>query len=191
MEVLKLTGRAKRLSWFLTASSAIAMCLFTSWALTKQSVPSREYQLKAVFLYNFTQFTTWSAHSFSESNSPLVIGVLGNNPFGSYLAQTVKGEKVDDHPLVVKYYKKPEDTEACHILFVNLSKEMEMKDVLENLKHKSTLTVGDAPYFIAQGGMIQFVTQDHKIRMKINLEAAKEADLTFSAKLLRLADVVN
>jgi len=193
MEVLRKLIKAKQFSWLRSASSAILIpfLLLTSWSSPNQSAPSKEYQLKAVFLFNFTQFTTWPPHAFPEPETPVIIGVLGNNPFGNYLSQTVKGETINGHPLVIRYYKKVEDIDACHILFINLPKGIGTKEVLSNLKNKNTLTVGDAPDFIGQGGIIQFVTSDHKIRMKINMEATREADLTFSAKLLRLADIVN
>jgi hypothetical protein len=64
-----------------------------------QSSPDQEYQLKAVFLFNFAQFVEWPASAFPSPETPLVIGVLGEDPFGPYLDETVRGEKVNDRPL--------------------------------------------------------------------------------------------
>src|SRR5687767_10117321 len=36
--------------------------------------------LEAVFLYHFTQFVEWPGEAFSSTNSPLVIGLLGDHP---------------------------------------------------------------------------------------------------------------
>lgn len=151
--------------------------------LNAQTSPTREYQVKAVFLYNFTQFVHWP-----PSGGPFVIGVLGNDPFGAYLDETVAGEKVAGKPIVIKRYKETNDVNACHILFISASQVS--TETLTRLKSRNVLTVGDSGSFIKQGGMIRFYTENNKIRLQINLAAAKEANLEISSKLLRVADIV-
>ena len=148
-----------------------------------------EYQLKAVFLFNFTQFVDWPPGSFDSDQSPLVIGILGENPFGSYLDETVSGEKVNKHPVVVRYYKDGEDVDNCHLLFINLPDAKKRKQAIDALKGKNILTVGDASGFSNEGGMIRFFTRNNKISLQINLEASKSSELVFSSKLLRLAAI--
>jgi hypothetical protein len=160
---------------------------FTSLQLSAQSGPTREYQVKAVFLYNFTQFIHWPPAA-SSSGSPFVIGVLGSDPFGSYLDQTVVGEKVAGRSIVVRRFKELEDISVCHILFVSGSQAT--AGTLSSLKSRNVLTVGDNGSFITQGGMIRFYMENNKIRLQINLATAKEAGLEISSKLLRVADVV-
>ena len=162
-------------------------CLFS---LVAQMPANREYQVKAVFIFNFTQFVEWPANVFSGSNAPLVIGILGQDPFGSYIDQTVAGEKVKDHPLVVQRYRTIEEVKECHILFIDRTEAANMKHIVTSLKGKSILTVSDAANFIGQGGMIRFITESNKIQFQINPEAAKAANLTISSKLLRLAEIV-
>ena len=152
---------------------------------------SREYQLKAIFLYNFTQFVEWPATAFQEKNSPLVIGILGKDPFGDYLDETVKNEKIGDHPLVVSRFDNVEDITVCHILFVNVEEKSAVRSALHKLAGHAILTVGDTDYFIREGGMVRFVPDNNKIRMQINLEAARETGLLISSKLLRLAEIVS
>jgi hypothetical protein len=154
-----------------------------------QTPIAREYQIKAVFLFNFTQFVEWPATSFKETDA-IVIGILGGNPFGTYLDEAVHGEKVNGHPLVVQHYRQVEDVKTCHILFINASETHQLKQVFAVLKSRSILTVSDADNFTKQGGMIRFFTENKKTRIRINLNATKNADLTISSKLLRLADVV-
>src|SRR5258708_59565 len=84
--------------------------------LPAQTAASKEYQIKAAFLYNFTQFVSWPPEAFSEPQSPLVIGILGDDPFGSFLDEMVSGEKVNNRPLVVKRYRSVEDIKGCHVL---------------------------------------------------------------------------
>jgi hypothetical protein len=152
--------------------------------------PSREYQLKAVFLFNFTQFIDWPANAFENDQSPLVIGVIGENPFGAYLVQTVSGEKINGHPMVVQYYKNEEEIKLCHILFVNVSETKKQEQVLETVKGKNILTVSDHPDFLKQDGMIRFVTNNNKIKLQINMDACKESKMVLSSKLLRLAEII-
>lgn len=153
--------------------------------------PTREYQLKAVFLYNFTQFIDWPASAFENDQSPLVIGVMGENPFGSYLVQTVSGEKIKGHPIVVQYFKNESEIRACHILFINLPETNKPEQVLEAVQGKNILTVSDHADFIKQGGMIKFVTNNNKIKLQINIEACRKTRMVISSKLLRLAEIVN
>jgi len=157
--------------------------------LLAQQPGSREYQLKAVFLFNFTQFVEWPPNTFSDPERPLVIGVLGKNPFGNYLNEAVVNEKVNNHPLVVHYYNSIEEVKTCHILFINLSEANKLEQAVTSLKERSILTVSDSPDFPKQGGMIRFYTSNNKIKLQINLEASKAANLVLSSKLLRLAEI--
>lgn len=155
-----------------------------------QSSPSREYQVKAVFLFNFAQFVEWPANAFPESQTPLVIGILGEDPFGTYLDEAVRGETVNDHPLVVQRYRRTEDITTCHILFISLSEGSRLEQVLTDLKGRNILTVGEGEGFARQGGMIRFVMDHNRVRLRINLEAAEAANLKLSSKLLRPAEIV-
>lgn len=155
-----------------------------------QPQTSKEYQIKAVFLFNFTQFIEWPGSAFGEASDPFVIGIVGDDPFGPYLDETIRGENLDGHPLVVKRFKTPDEVEVCHILFVNMSDRDDIKNAFDRIKSHSVLTVGDVANFGKQGGMIRFITENNKTRIRINLEAAREADLTISSKLLKLAEIV-
>jgi len=165
------------------------LLLLSHLPLQAQSTPPLEYQLKAVFLFNFTQFVDWPPGSFDTDQSPLVIGILGENPFGSYLEETVSGEKVNKHAVVVRYYKNAEDVKNCHLLFINLPDAKKRKQAIEVLRGMNILTVSDAPGFSNEGGMIRFFTRNNKISLQINLDASKSSELVFSSKLLRLADI--
>lgn len=159
--------------------------------LLAQSAPSPEYQVKAAFLFHFTQFAEWPPEAFAEAEQPFVIGVLGDDPFGSYLDETVLGEAVDTHAMVVRRYRRVEDVEACHILFISQSEADRLAQILTRLQDRAMLTVSDVPRFTERGGIIEFVMEDNKIRLRINVEAARAAEVTISAKLLRLADIVS
>jgi hypothetical protein len=151
---------------------------------------SPEYQLKAVFLFNFAQFVEWPASAFPEPDTPLGICILGEDPFGGYLDETVRGETVANHPLTVRRYRRVDEIKGCHILFVSRQEQRHLGEVLDSLKGRSVLTVSDAERFASRGGMIRFVTDHNRIRLRINLDAARAANLTLSSKLLRPAQIV-
>jgi hypothetical protein len=151
----------------------------------------REYQIKAVFLFNFAQFVDWPAGAFPQPESPLVIGILGEDPFGAYLDQAVRGETVNHRTLVIQRYRRVEDVAKCQILFISRSEAGHLEQILSALRGQSILTVSDADGFSREGGMIRFATENNKIRLKINLEAARAAGLKISSKLLRPAEIVS
>lgn len=153
--------------------------------------PTPEYQVKAVFLFNFTQFVEWPSTAFEKQNAPLVIGILGKDPFGSYLDETIKGEEVNGHPLVVQRFGRVEEVKTCHILFITPSEKDQVNNIFDRLKHQPILTVGDVVNFSKNGGMIRFYTENSKIHIRINLDVVKAADLTISSKLLRMAEIVS
>jgi hypothetical protein len=167
------------------------LCLAHAGALAAQSAPTPEYRLKAVFLFNFAQFVEWPATAFPEADTPLVIGILGDDPFGAYLDETVRGERVNDRPLAVRRYQSVGDIGACHILFVSRPEQGRLSEILDSLKGTSVLTVSDAERFASRGGMIGFVTEQNRIRLRVNLEVARAAKLTISSKLLRPAQIVS
>jgi hypothetical protein len=156
--------------------------------LVAQTAQPLEYQLKAVFLFNFAQFVDWPPEAFPDSATPLVIEILGNDPFGSFLDATVRGETVRGRSIEVRRHRRINDITTCHILFISQSEMDRLDDILATLKDRSILTVGDIDNFEWRGGMIRFVVERNRIRFRINLEAAQAARLTISSKLLRLAD---
>jgi hypothetical protein len=149
-----------------------------------------EYQLKAVFLFNFAQFIEWPPATFPDPKAPLVIGVLGDDPFGASLDETVRDEMIGQRKLVVERYRRVEEITRCHILFISQSEAGRLKPILAQLRGRNTLTVCDTPGYALRGVMIRFVTDKNKIRLRINLEAAKAAGLVISSKLLRPAEIV-
>jgi hypothetical protein len=155
----------------------------------RAAVPS-EYQLKAVFLFNFAQFVEWPAGAFPNPDTPFVIGVLGKDPFGSQLDAVVRGESAANRPMVVERYHNVGEIQYCNILFIGRSESAEWPQILAALKGRSILTVSDAEEGDQSGVMIRLVTQNNRIRLRIDLGAAKAGSLTISSKLLRPAEIV-
>jgi hypothetical protein len=185
------TRRGGKALWLAILACLLARSL--AWSAPTAStatVPTREYQVKAVFLFNFTQFVEWPEDAFPSADAPLVIGVLGDDPFGAFLDETVRGETAHDRPLVVERYRRLEEVRNCQLLFVSRSEAGRLTQIFASLNGKGVLTVGDVDEFARQGGMIRLATVAGKIQLRINLEAAKAARLTISSKLLRPAYIV-
>lgn len=173
------------------AAVCLALAFTFAPARAASSTPpagaTAEYRVKAAFLFNFAQFVQWPAQAFPDEQSPLVIGVWGENPFGDYLEQLTAGEKIGERAILVKLLGKVEEAQECQIVFIARSETAQMDRVLAQLNGRSVLTVSDAESFNRRGGMIRFVTEGGKIRFRINVNAAKTAGLVISSKLLRAA----
>jgi hypothetical protein len=150
-----------------------------------------EYQLKAVFLFNFTQFVSWPPESFADARAPFVIGVLGHDPFGRALDDAIRGERVGDRPVVIERYRTRAEMKPCQILFIDRSAAGEVEAVLRALERTGTLTVTDMEGETSPDVMIRFFTENQRIRLRINVDSARMAGLTISSKLLRPALVVD
>lgn len=151
--------------------------------------PSRA-ELEAAFLYKFIAYVDWPAKSLDGPDAPFVIGVLGNDPFGKVLDDSVAGEKIHGHAIEVRRYTNVNQVTHCHILFIGNSEAPRLQAILDKLKGRSILTVSDLPDFARAGGIVGFVSQNNKIRFQINHDAAQQAKLSISAKLLQLAQIV-
>jgi hypothetical protein len=158
-------------------------------AMAAQVGAAEEYQVKAVFLFNFTQFVGWPAAAPANAQTPIVIGILGDDPFGSYLDDTVRGEKVGDRPLIVRHYRRLEDVDDCQILFISRSEAPRFEQISTRLKDRSILTVSDADQSGKRGGIVRFVTENDRVKLRISVSSAKIAGLTISSKLLRVAEI--
>lgn len=148
---------------------------------------SREYEVKAAFLYNFTKFVEWPDGRFESSDEPLVIAVLGRSPFGDGLVAAVEGRQVSGRGIVVRPVATAEEARSAHLLFVPAGEEGRFAAIAGALRGAAVTTVGESDRFAAQGGIITFVQEAGRLRFAINLEAAERERLKVSAQLLRLA----
>jgi hypothetical protein len=158
-------------------------------ALAVPQAPS-EYQVKAVFLFNFAQFVEWPQESFAAADAPFSICVVGKDPFGAHLDEAVRGEAVQGHPLAVRRYGKAAQVDSCHILFIGGSNLGELDGILATLEGRSILTVSDIDRSAERGAIIQFSSDRNRLRLRINIDKAKSAGLVLSSKLLRPAEIV-
>lgn len=175
-----------------TPYKSILLLLCSALFFSVQSPAGREYRIKAAFIFNFTQFVEWPGQAFATPQSPAVIGILGKDPFGTYLEETIAGESIHKHPLVIRHFSSLEEVSNCHILFITVGDKAKQQEIIEKLKGRGMLTISDAgSSFSKLGGMIRLYTKNDKINIQVNLEAAKAEGLVVSSKLLKLAEIVS
>lgn len=159
-------------------------------AMCWPAAPPSEYQVKAVFLFNFGQFVEWPKDAFDTPQAPFVIGILGDDPFGQTLDDVIRGESVGPHSLVVRRFRDVAEISDCNILFISRTEQERLGEALSAVKAHSVLTVTDIDGAEKQGAIIVLFNDRNRIRMRINLAAAKAKQLVISSKLLRPAEVV-
>ena len=150
------------------------------------SPQSREYMIKAAFLYNFAKYTDWPAQAFTSADAPLRFCILGRDPFGPAL-DIIKGKRVQDHPLEIRLLSRSAVAATCHILFVSASETDRLPLILGYLRHRPVLTVSDTPGFVKAGGIINLTKVGNKVRFEINREVVQASRLTLRSQLLGLA----
>ena len=157
-----------------------------AWA-AEAAVP-KEYQLKAAFLYNFTKFVEWPPDRFAEATSPIVIGVVGRNPFGDELDKITRGRTVNRRAILVKIITRADEVLSVHLLFVPAGEENRLPATAwQNI---AVVAVGESEAFAAEHGTIIFRRAEDKVRFEINITAAEKSELKISAQLQKLAIAV-
>jgi hypothetical protein len=149
-----------------------------------------EYSVKAAFLYNFAKFVDWPAQTYKTSSDPISVCVLGENPFGGALEESVAGKSIEGRGLTVRSVRDTVHANGCQILFIGSSEKKRWRSILEELRPCGVLTVGETEEFIASGGVISFKLDGGRVRFQINVVAAEKGKLRISSKLLSLAEVV-
>jgi hypothetical protein len=165
------------------------------WALNIAATPSRadaalEQQVKSAFVLNFLQFVDWPDGALGKADDPLIVGVLETAGPWESLTTALEGKTVKGHKVVVKRLTAA-TAAKCQVLVTGDLDGPDLEATIKSLGTTPVLTIGDSSRFTSTGGIIEFYREDQKVRFEINLAAAQRAQLQFSAKLLKLARVVN
>lgn len=148
-----------------------------------------EYRIKAAYLYNFARFVQWPA-SGAGRRGPVVIGVLGKDPFGPLLDSTIRGKTVSGRPIDIRRLDGLNQARNCHLLFVSAAERRNLDSIFAELEGAGVLTVSEIDSFVDKGGMINFVIEDERVVIDINLDAARRSGLDISSQLLKVARTV-
>jgi len=163
-----------------------------------------EYKIKAAFIYNFIKFTDWPEEKPVDANDVITIGIIGENPFG-HAFEPIIDKQVKNKTVVIKTFesleglnkdpdknreKQKEQLQAvrkCHVLFICSSEKKYIPKIIDAIQGSSVLTISETGDFLETGGMINFLTENKKVRFEVNLDASEKEKIKISSKLLRLA----
>jgi hypothetical protein len=149
-----------------------------------------EYEVKAAFIYNFAKFVEWQPDAFMGHPQTIVIGIIGDDPFGDVLDQTVKDKLVNNKKLEIHRFKSNEPPVGCQILFICPSEKQNLSAILKKVQGQNVLLVGDMEGFARSGGIINLVMTDGKVHFEINMSAAERSGLKISSRMLKLAQII-
>jgi hypothetical protein len=181
--------RARRSPQPWLTAVAIVWVLAAVPCLWAQGSKPTDYDVKAVYLYNFGRFVEWPA-SVTAKNDSFTVCVLGQDPFGPALDATLAGETIGGKSVTAKRISTPQEAVSCQILFMSSAEDGRLNKIIEALDKGAVLTVSDMPQFSQRGGMIQFVLEGKKVRFEVNLTAVQRAGLILSSELLKVATTV-
>jgi hypothetical protein len=146
-----------------------------------------EYEVKAAFLFNFGKFVEWPADVLRDPTKPIVLGILGSDPFGETLDRIAGARPVQGRRLVVRRLKTLSEIKDCQILFVSTSEGDQVPAIMRAVNGAPVLTVSDIQNFTDRGGAIDLYLEQRKVRFTINLRATDRARLRLSSQLLKIA----
>lgn len=167
------------------ASLVAILAAMAAHGAAAAEAPSIEYAVKAAYLYKFAPFVQWPPAVFASASSPFQLCILGRDPFGASLARAVSGQRVDDHPVVIRRLDRVDASSGCHMLYLGASRAQTSAEALKALRGLPTLTVADDDR--ETGAIIRFVVRDNRVRFDIDAAAAAASHMTISSKLLGLA----
>ena len=165
----------------------INLILFCSVMSMQAQDDNKEYNLKAAFIYNFTQFIEWN--SLNTSNE-FIIGVVNSSPITAALEDIARSKTVDSKKIIIRHFYTPEEINDCNILFISANSKIPLDKILEKTKSKNTLIISEQQGYAKLGSAINFIVVNAKLKFEANTKAIKSAGLTASSQLLKLAVIV-
>jgi hypothetical protein len=160
--------------------------IFLAQGVAQTAAPTQD-DVEAAYLYNFAKFVKWPPTAKADV---LNICILGKDPFGATLDQVVAGETIDGIHLAVLRLADERSVQPCAILFIGDSESPHLERDMASVAQLPILTVSDIPGFMENGGTIQFVLQENRVRFEVNLNAARKGGIGLSSQLLKVATKV-
>jgi YfiR/HmsC-like len=170
--------------WAAPCVRALLLTLALAFSYAQEAHPTAT-QVKAAYLYNFGKFVRWSGER--AASPTFEICIMGKDPFGTVLDETVAGERIDGKQIAVLRLPRMQDATGCKVLYISVSEEGRLTAILSASKQMNLLTVSDIPGFAERGGTIGLVLQQDRIRFEVNRRAAEQCHLTLSSELLKVA----
>lgn len=178
---------------FWTARRVLIAALVPMLAMSGGWAPAQSRtidEVMAAFIYQFTNYVEWPDNAFESETSPLNICIVGNKKMYEHLAKLTDGKKFNNRPIELRQFEAVDEVKACHLLFVS-SDVLEETETMPAAHELITLTIGDSKSFTRKGGVIRLFESQSKVRIEINIDAARRGEFKISSKLLALAEIVH
>jgi hypothetical protein len=172
-------------------SLPLLLMLFLPLTLPSLATGARqdESQVKAVFVLNFAKLTQWPAGAHRD-NEPFTIAILGRIPSAAFMA-TLTTQQIYGLRPQVRHIKSAAEARGSHLVYISPSERQRVSAILRELRQQNILTVSDIDGFCEAGGMIGLVPIQNRLGFEINLGAVRQAQLTVSSQLLKLARTIH
>ena len=180
--------RPRRLPWAGCLTGLLGLLLLSClpcFAAGQTFAKADSSQVEAAFLRNFARYVTWPARAFAEEHSPWNVCILGVDPFGAVLERTFKGRTEQGRSFETFRAEALDELPSCQIVFVAYKEAARRRAALAELKNRPVLTVGDAPGFLQEGGIIRFQVEEY-VKMSVNLDQARSVSLKIQTKMLEV-----
>jgi hypothetical protein len=172
-------------------AAGLFLALLASRADALQERPEvKEYDLKAAFLYNFLVFAEWPEAAFKNAEAPMVVGILGKDPFDGALEKAFKDRTAHDRKIEIRILDGVKGGAACHLVFVPDAEKKNLGDLLTAAKDRNVLVVTESDGLAAKGAALNLVVENKRVKIEANPTAAGRVGVKLSAKLLKLARIV-
>ena len=166
---------------------AFLLLLLTCSAALPLQDETEEYDIKAAFIYKFTNYIDWDSHL---QGNEFVIGVIGNSPVSRHLTEIAQTKTIKDKKIVIRQFNNAEEIGPCQILFISRKTSATLDDILAKVADKGTLTISEKPGYAKKGAGINFIEVDDKLRFEVNTKRISSAGLKASSQLLKLAVII-
>lgn len=180
-------------SWSVCLRFGIAWAiLFSIFAAPGKGAVTTEYRNKANFLVTFLDFVEWPDTAFASPQTPFLLCVRGDFPFGTTLAEIARTASPQQRRVEVRWIHEDQKLRGCHVVFVSRSQSKRYTKILWALKGTDVLTIGETPDFLEAGGAMAFSFQSDpagnaQLQFEVSLPVTSDAHLRISSKLLAVA----
>ena len=166
----------------------LGACALQVDSIAQESLVQRENAIKAGFLVGMQEFVTWETET--ETSKTVIYAIIGDESFEEILRRAISAKKDKNKNFSVKTFESIEDVSFVNFLFVRDIPEDKIRELIKKCEGLGILTVSDQEGFVERGGIVEFFRSNNRVRLKINVNAAKRSKIKFSSKLMRLAERV-
>jgi hypothetical protein len=169
--------------------ASLLVFLFMGTAAPRRALALPEPEIKAAFIYRFTQFVTWPDDAFAGTDAPFIVATVGDDSLSEALQRAMAGRVVNGRPIVVVHFASVDRIGHCHLLFVPASQQGSAPAILAKVGSAPVLTIGDGDAFMNQGGAIRLFVEDGRMKFELDPDVVTAARLKPGAQLMKVGRI--